>query len=156
MLREFKITPEGKIQLENELRELVGRRAKLKQELKEARELGDLQENAEYHAAKQSMGIVTTRIEELQTILNNAEIVEVGDEAPDEAAQGCTVELQDLADGARLTYVLVSPFESDAASGRISVESPLGKALVGAHVGQEVTFEAPAGRRALKLLELRH
>jgi transcription elongation factor GreA len=155
MLHEFKITAEGKTQLENELRDLVERRARLKQELKEARELGDLQENAEYHAAKQSMGIVTTRIDELQTILNNAEIVAVGGESPDEAAQGCTVELEDQANGARLTYVLVSPFESDAAAGRISVESPLGRALMGARVGQEVTFEAPAGRRTLKVLELR-
>lgn len=154
MLREFKLTPEGKARLEDELRALVQRRAKVKEELREARELGDLQENAEYHAAKQSLGIVTTRIEELRTILNNAQIVEVGEGQVQEAAQGCTVETEDLADGTRLTYQLVSAFESDPANGKVSVESPLGMALLGARVGQEVSFDAPAGKRTLKVVGL--
>jgi transcription elongation factor GreA len=148
------ITPEGLAALEAELHELEteGRRA-IAERIKTARDFGDLKENAEYHDAKDAQAHLETKIQRLRELRNSAVVVESGD--GEEVALGVVVTVRDLDGGREAEHTMVSAAESDPASGRLSIDSPLGSALTGARVGEEVTFDAPRGQRRLEIVAIR-
>jgi len=130
-------------------------RAEMAERIKAARELGDLKENAEYHDAKDAQRFLETRILRLRDQLARAEIVEAGDgRGSSSVAFGSEVELADRASGKTLTYTLVSAVDADAAAGRLSVESPVARALVGARAGDVVEIPTPKGTRTLEVISI--
>jgi transcription elongation factor GreA len=149
------ISPEGLAALEAELRELEteGRRA-IADRIRTAREWGDLSENAEYHDAKEAQAHLETKILRLRELRDNAIVVEPGGDGGD-VALGVVVTVRDLDSGREIEHTIVSAAESDPASGRLSIDSPLGRALTGAREGDEVTFDAPRGRRRLQIVAIR-
>jgi transcription elongation factor GreA len=148
------ITPAGLAALEAELHELEteGRRA-IADRLRVARAWGDLSENSEYHDAKNAQAHLETKILRLQELRRNAVVVEPG-ATGGAAGLGVAVTVRDLDSEREATHVLVSASESDPASGRLSIDSPLGRALAGARPGDEVEFDAPRGRRRLAVVAL--
>ena len=148
------ITPDGLAALEAQLHELEteGRR-EMAERLRTARAWGDLKENAEYHAAKDAQAHLETKILRLRELRRNAVVVAPGS-ARGEVALGVAVTVRDLDSGREATHTLVSAAESDPAAGRLSIDSPLGRALAGARAGDEVAFEAPRGRRRLEVVGL--
>ena len=126
-------------------------RAEMAERIKAARELGDLKENAEYHDAKDAQAILETRLLRLRDQLRRAEVVEA-EKGSDRIAFGSRVRLND---GAReLDYTLVSAVDADAAAGRVSVESPVARALLGARVGDTVELSTPKGTRRLEVVSI--
>ena len=149
------LTYAGLKKLEDELHELkVVRRKEVAEKIKEAREQGDLSENAEYDAAKDEQRDIEARIEELEAILKNAEVV-VEDEADTEKINvGCKVLVYDEEFEEEVEFKIVGSTEANSLQGKISNESPLGKALIGAKVGDEISVEAPAGMMNYKILKI--
>ena len=149
------LTYEGLRKYEEELHELkVVKRKEVAQKIKEAREQGDLSENAEYDAAKDEQRDIEARIEELEKILKNAEVVVEEEVDLDKISVGCQIKIVDLEDNSELTYKIVGSTEANSLQGKISNESPLGKALLGSKVGDVVTVEAPMGELQYKVLEI--
>ena len=149
------LTYEGLKALEDELHELkVNRRREVAQKIKEAREQGDLSENAEYDAAKEEQRDIELRIEEIDKILKNAEVV---DDNGDSSVinVGCTVTIKDLEFNEEMEYKIVGSTEADSLKGKISNESPVGKALIGAQKGETVEVETPAGIIKYEILDFR-
>ena len=141
------ITKDGVAALEKEIEELEGpRRTELAARIKAARELGDLKENAEYHIAKEDQAHLETRIKRLRERLKNAVVVEVAG-GGDTFAFGRTAEVLDEESGAVITWTLVGSTEADLAEGRLSAESPIGRALRDARLGESVEVETPRGVR---------
>ncbi len=149
------LTYEGLRKLEDELQNLkVVQRKEVAQKIKEAREQGDLSENAEYDAAKDEQRDIEARIEQIEKILKNAEVV-VEDEVDLESINvGCTVRVYDVEFEEELTFKLVGSSEANSLKGKISNESPVGKALIGAHVGENVKVETEAGEIQYEILEI--
>ena len=149
------MTYAGLKKLEDELHDLkVVRRKEVAEKIKEAREQGDLSENAEYDAAKDEQRDIEARIEELEAILKNAEVV-VEDEADTERINlGCKVLVYDEEFDEEVEFKIVGSTEANSLQGKISNESPLGKALIGAKVGDNVSVEAPAGMMEYKVLKI--
>jgi transcription elongation factor GreA len=146
------ITPEGIVALRAELEELEGpRRTEMAARIKEARELGDLKENADYHIAKDDQGHLEARIRRLRERLRKAEVVEVADAAPDAFAFGRSAEVLDESTGKTNTWTLVGATEADFAEGRLSIESPVGRALRNKAVGEAVTVETPRGEKTYRV-----
>jgi transcription elongation factor GreA len=140
--------------LEAELQALeTESRAEIAERIKTAREWGDLKENAEYHDAKNSQAMLETKILRLRDRLLRAEVVEA---RPDStvARFGSRLRLADRESGRELAYTLVSAVDADAADGRLSVESPVGKALLGTSAGETVEITTPRGTRNLEVLEV--
>ncbi len=149
------LTEEGLKALEEELQDLkVNRRKEVAQKIKEAREQGDLSENAEYDAAKEEQRDIELRIEEIDKILKNAELVVDDDIDSSVINIGCTVKIKDLEFKEDLEYKIVGSTEANSLKGKISNESPVGKALIGAKKGQTVEVEAPSGILKYKILEI--
>jgi transcription elongation factor GreA len=148
------ISPAGLAALEAELNELEteGRR-EIAERIKTARDFGDLSENAEYHDAKNAQAHLETKILRLRQLRDNAVVVEPGG-ASGEVALGAVVKVRDLDNGREAEHTIVSAAESDPASGRLSIDAPLGRALTGARVGDEVTFDAPRGQRRLEIVAI--
>ena len=132
----------------------VVRRKEVAQKLKEAREQGDLSENAEYDAAKDEQRDIEARIEELEKILKNAEVVVEDEVDLDKINIGCQVKILDIEYSEELDYKIVGSTEANSLKGKISNESPVGKALIGHKVGDTVEVETPAGVFAYKILEI--
>jgi transcription elongation factor GreA len=143
------ISPEGLAALEAELLELEteGRR-EMAERLRTARAWGDLKENSEYHDAKNAQAHMETKIQRLRERRRLAVLVEPG-AAAGAVGIGTAVTVRDLDSGREATHTIVSANESDPANGRIGIDSPLGRALAGAKVDDEVVFEAPRGERRL-------
>lgn len=140
------LTYEGLKQLEDELHDLkVNRRREVAQKIKEAREQGDLSENAEYDAAKEEQRDIELRIEEIDKILKNAEVVVDEDVDASVINIGCTVIIKDLEMNETLEYKIVGSTEANSLKGKISNESPVGKALIGAKKGQTIEVETQVG-----------
>jgi len=140
------LTYAGLKQLEDELQDLkVVKRKEVAQKIKEAREQGDLSENAEYDAAKDEQRDIEARIEELEKILKNAEVVVEDEVDLDKINIGCQVKLLDFEYDEELNFQLVGSTEANSLQGKISNESPLGLALIGKKVGDVVEVETPAG-----------
>src|SRR5687767_1874770 len=148
------ITPQALAALEAELHQLEteGRR-EMAERLRTARAWGDLSENAEYHDAKNAQAHLETKILRLQDLRRNAVVVEPG-ATGGAAGLGVAVTVRDRDSGREATHLLVSAAESDPGNGRLSIDSPLGRALAGARAGDEVEFEAPRGRRRLEVVAL--
>lgn len=149
------LTYEGLKKLEDELENLkVVRRKEASQKIKEAREQGDLSENAEYDAAKDEQRDIEARIEELEKILKNAEVVVEEEADLDKVSIGCSVKILDCEFDEELEYKIVGSTEANSLKGKISNESPVGKALLGKQVGDTVTVETPAGEFSYKVLSI--
>ena len=149
------LTYAGLKSLEEELQDLkVVKRKEVAQKIKEAREQGDLSENAEYDAAKDEQRDIEARIEEIEKILKNAE-VGVEDEVDlDKINVGCKVKVYDVEYEEEMEFKIVGSTEANSLEGKISNESPVGKALLGAKVGETVSVEAQAGCIQYKILEI--
>jgi transcription elongation factor GreA len=148
------ITAEGIAALQAEIEELEGpRREEMAARIKAARELGDLKENAEYHIAKDDQAHLETRIKRLRERLRNAVVVEV-DGGAEVFAFGRTAEVLDEGTGAVNTWTLVGSTEADLAAGRLSAESPIGRSLRDAPVGEQVNVETPGGTRSFVVRRL--
>lgn len=141
MKKHYQITTDGKKELEKELASLTARRGDVADKIAEARDFGDLSENAEYDAAREEQGLVETRIAEIEDILNNADIIKGGGKST--ISLGSKVEL--TVDGKTASYIIVGPVEANPIEGKISNESPLGVALFGKKVGDAATITAPKG-----------
>lgn len=143
MKKLYHLTDEGKKELEHELEELKGRRGDIAEKIANARDYGDLSENAEYDAAREEQAQVESRIAELEEILKNADIIK-----PTKnngiVQVGSTVVL--VNDGKTATYTVVGPVEADPLEGKISNESPIGAALMGKKEGDKVAIETPKGK----------
>ena len=120
----------------------------------EARAHGDLNENAEYLAAKEQQAFVEKKIQEFEHKLANSEIIETTHLANDRVGFCSVVTLENLDNGGKVTYQIVGPDESDIPSGKISISSPLGKALIGKEVDDEVTVQTPGGVKNYIILEI--
>ena len=148
------LTYEGLKALEDELHELkVNRRREVAQKIKEAREQCDLSETAEYDAAKEEQRDIELRIEEIDKILKNAEVVDDNDGDSSVINVGCTVTIKDLEFNEEMEYKIVGSTEADSLKGKISNESPVGKALIGAQKGETVEVETPAGIIKYEILD---
>jgi transcription elongation factor GreA len=149
------ITAEGIEDLRAELAELEGpARLAIAARIKTAREDGDLKENADYHIAKEDQSHLETRIKRLQERLHNAVVVEVDPAVADAFAFGLTAEVSDESSGKTNVWTLVGSTEANLAEGRLSAESPIGKALMDTKVGATVEVETPRGTKAFKVLKL--
>jgi len=149
------LTYEGLKKYEEELQELkVVKRREVAQKIKEAREQGDLSENEEYDAAKDEQRDIEARIEELEKILKNAEVVDEDEVELDRINIGCKVKILDVEYNEELEYKIVGSTEANSLKGKISNESPVGKALIGSKVGDTISVETPAGVFQYKVLEI--
>ena len=149
------LTYEGLQKLESELHNLkVVKRKEVAQKIKEAREQGDLSENAEYDAAKDEQRDIEARIDEIEKILKNAEVVVEEEVDLDKISVGCRVKILDMEYDEESHYKIVGSTEANSLKGKISNESPVGKALLGAKVGEVVTVETQAGDLNYKVLEI--
>jgi transcription elongation factor GreA len=148
------MTKEGLEALRQELERLetVGRQ-EIAQQIKVAREFGDLKENAEYHAAKEAQGHLETRILQLREQLETATVVEV-EENSEVVVFGSTVDVEDEDTGRRMTYTLVSAREQDPSNGKLSFEAPVGAALRGLRAGEVAEVQTPKGIRRLRVLSV--
>ena len=149
------MTKEGYQTLKKELEYLKSvERPQVIRAIEEARSHGDLSENAEYDAAKERQAFIEGRLSELGYKLGNAEVIEVNNLPKDRAVFACTVVLENIDTGEDVEYQLVGPEESDIQQGRISVTSPLGKAIIGKKAGEEIVLNAPGGKRVYELVEI--
>ena len=149
------LTYAGLQELEAELEDLkVNKRKEVAQKIKEAREQGDLSENAEYDAAKDEQRDIEARIEELEKILKNAEVVVEDEVDLDKINIGCQVKILDMEYNEELDYKIVGSTEANSLKGKISNESPVGKALIGSRLGDVVEVETQAGILKYKVLEI--
>ena len=151
------LTYAGLTKLENELQDLkVNKRSEVAQKIKEAREQGDLSENAEYDAAKDEQRDIEARIEELEKILKNVEVVDMEDDSEnlEKVSFGLAVKVKDNEFGDEMEFKIFGATEANSLKGKISNESPLGKALIGAKKGDIVSVEAPAGVIEYTILDI--
>lgn len=149
------ITREGLEKIKEELNRLerVDRPQNIRA-IEEARGHGDLSENAEYHAAKERQSYIEGKINELRVVIGKAEVIEEESGPADRVVFGRTVLLYDVQADKEVQYQLVGPYESAPEKGRISVTSPIGGALIGARVGDEVQVRTPAGLQEFEVLEI--
>ena len=149
------LTYEGLQKLESELHNLkVVKRKEVEQKIKEAREQGDLSENAEYDAAKDEQRDIEAQIVELENILKNAEIIQDNDKSKDKIKMESVVKLHDVEYDEDIEYTIVGSSEADSLNNKISNESPLGAALIGKKVGDTVKIEAPVGEIEYKIISV--
>ena len=156
MAEKLILTREGFQKLEAELEDLkIHQRPDIVEQIKTARGFGDLSENAEYDAAKEKQGHIEARIREIEDMLGRAEVVENAGESTDTVGIGNTVLVFDMEYEEEDEYTVVGSTEANPAKLHVSNESPIGKALLGARVGEVVDVEAPNGVIKLKVLEIR-
>ena len=149
------LTYAGLKKLEEELHDLkVVKRKEVAEKIKEAREQGDLSENAEYDAAKDEQRDIEARIEEIEKILKNAEVFVEEEVDLDKINIGCKVRILDVEENEELVYKMVGSTEANSLKGKISNESPVGKALIGAKKGDTVEVETQVGILKYKILEI--
>lgn len=149
------LTSAGLKKLEDELSELeVVKRKEVAEKIKEAREQGDLSENAEYDAAKDEQRDIEARIEEIKAILKDVEVVDEEEVDTNKISVGCKVKIYDCEFEEEIEYSIVGSTESNSLEGKISNESPVGRALMGAKVGDVVVAETQAGSMEYKILEI--
>lgn len=154
------MTSVGAEQLREELKDLKSvQRPKVIQAIAEAREHGDLKENAEYHAAREQQSFIEGRIQEIEAALSNSEIIDVvavGANAGDKIVFGATVELYDIDGDKEVTYQIVGDLEADIKQNKIAVSSPIARALIGKSAEDEVTVAAPGGDRDYEIVSVRY
>lgn len=151
----FPITPKGFTKLEQEIRQLkYEERPAIIEAIATAREFGDLSENAEYHAAKEKQGFIEGKILDLEDKLSRAEIIDTSKLSNDSVKFGAAVKLIDDDTDEELIYHIVGEYEADMVKSRISISSPIAKALIGKAVGDIVEVQTPKGIRAFEILEI--
>jgi transcription elongation factor GreA len=149
------MTRSGLDRLKDELKRLKNvERPRIVKEIAEARSHGDLSENAEYHAAKEKQGHVEGRIAQVEHWIASAEVIEVAKHAGDRIVFGATVTLEDGDSGDKVRYRIVGELEADLKQGRISVTSPIARALIGRSEGDTVTVRSPGGEREYEIVEV--
>lgn len=154
-VKKTQITYEGLKKLEDELQDLkINRRKDVAQKIKEARELGDLSENAEYDAAKDEQREIEARIEEIDKILKNVEVVDEDEVDSSKVSIGCKVKIKDLEYDDILDFKMVGSTEANVLKGKISNESPVGRAIIGKTVGEIVEVETQDGFIKYEIVEI--
>jgi len=149
-------TPEGLLKLKEELNQLVSEeRPLLSKQIAEARDKGDLSENAEYHAAKEAQGLLEIKISKLQDMISNARLIDESKLDNTKILIFSTVKLKNTQNGAVVTYTLVPENEANVKMGKISVNSPVAKGLLGKAIGEKVEITIPAGKIALEIIEIK-
>jgi transcription elongation factor GreA len=148
-------TNDGLNKLKDELNHLMSvERKKISQQIAEARDKGDLSENAEYDAAKDAQGMLEMKISKLQQIINNAKIIDESKMDASKVLILSTVEVKNQKTGTKMKYTLVPENEADLKSGKISVTSPIAQGMLGKKEGEEVTIKVPAGTITLEIIKI--
>jgi len=156
MINKVPITREGLEKLRQELHNILTvERPRNIKAIEEARSHGDLNENAEYHAAKERQSFLDAKINELEMAINRSEVIEISNEPAENIIFGSTVELKNLVNNQTVTYQLVGPYESNPENGKISITSPLGKALIGNEEGDYIKLKTPGGVQEFEILEIK-
>lgn len=154
--KETVVTEEGLRKLESELEELkTVHRKEVNDRIRQAKEFGDISENAEYEDAKQEQAFIEGRIMKLEAMIRNAKIIHEGEGGADEVHLGSTVKVKNLTANTENEYTIVGSAESDPPNAKISNESPIGRALVGAKPGMTVSATAPSGEISLRVISIR-
>ena len=148
------LTKEGYHKLKTELEDLVKERPKISAQIAEARDKGDLSENAEYDAAREAQGMLELRISKLQQTVDKARIIEEGQMDNTKVYLLARVKIQNLKNNQEMTYQIVSEREADLKAGKISVDSPIGKGLLGKSVGDIAQITAPGGLIHFKVISI--
>lgn len=149
------ITKEGYNELLKELEHMKSvERPRISKEIEAAREHGDITENAEYHAAKEKQGHMEAKIRDLENKLGESDIIETGGLPDDRVVFGSVVVLENLETGEKVRYKLVGPHEADIKKNKLSVTSPLGRALMRKAPGDVATVEAPGGRKEYEVMRI--
>ena len=157
MVSRIPMTRAGYEGLQEELRRLKAQeRPRIVREIEMARGHGDLSENAEFHAAKERQAQIEGRVRRLEDRLARAQIIDPSGQSVDQVRFGLTVDLEDAETGERVTYTILGEEEADAANGKISVSSPVARALLGKEVGDRVSVRVPKGTREFEILEIRN
>ncbi len=155
MAKQYRLTPERLQKLQEELTYLkTVREREVAEQIKEARSFGDLSENSEYDEAKNEQGKLYSRIAEVEAILANYVVIDEQSFDANAVSLGSQVTVENKQNGMKATYKIVSSQEADPVQGRISEESPFGKALIGKAVGDEAGVEAPAGVMTYRILDI--
>lgn len=153
--KKYPMTVEGKEKLEYELNELkTTKRKEVVERIKVARGFGDLSENSEYESAREEQAFIEGRIQKIESMLQNAELINLNDYAEGEIALGRTVLFKELPDGFEEEYTIVGAAEADPFEGKISNESPIAKALIGRTAGDKVMIETPGGEMNVEILQV--
>jgi transcription elongation factor GreA len=150
------MTEEGMAKIKAEMAELERKRPGIKKAIEEAREKGDLRENADYHAAREELAMLNARIAQLNGMLANAVIIDPSKAPKDKVVLGCTVTFTRLKDKTKLVRTIVGAGQADATAGKILVTRPLAKAMVGHAPGETVTAELPAGAMDLRIEKIEY
>ena len=148
------LTKDGEKKLQEELRNLKLERPKIIKAIAEAREHGDLKENAEYHAAREQQGMNEARIKDIEFKLGNSEIIDNKKETKNEVIFGCTVELLNIDENTKLKYQLVGEDEADLEKNKISFNSHIGKGLMNKSIGDIIKISVPKGDLNLKIVNI--
>ncbi len=150
------MTEAGLRKLREELDRLVTERPKISQQIGEARDKGDLSENAEYDAAKEAQGMLEMRISKLQEMVANSRIIDESKLDRNSVQILSTVKLKNTKTGAVMTYTLVAENEANVKEGKIAISTPIGKGLVGKKIGEQVVITIPSGQLFLEIIEITH
>ena len=149
------LTAQGLADLENELHDLeVNKRREISQKIAEARELGDLSENAEYDAAREAQGMLELKISKMQDLIANAKVIDESKINTDTVQMLTKVKLKNLGNGATVTYTFVGESEANILQGKLAMTTPIGKALMGHHKGEVVEVQVPSGTIKFEILEI--
>ncbi|CAA7622871.1 transcription elongation factor GreA [Magnetospirillum sp. SS-4] len=155
-MEKIPMTPAGLAQLEDELRTLKSvERPAVIRAIAEAREHGDLSENAEYHAARERQSFIEGRVSELEDIISRAQVIDIATLSGSQVRFGATVTLADEDSDDEVVYTIVGAHEADIKAGRMSVHSPLARALIGKHLGDTVEVTAPGGSKSYEIVDVR-
>lgn len=157
-MNQVPVTAVGAERLKEELKELkFVKRPLVVEAIAVARDHGDLKENAEYHAAREEQGFMEGRIAELESVLSNAQIIDVSKlNQSGRVVFGCTVDLIDMESDEKVSYQIVGNIEADINKNRIAISSPIARALIGKEEGEDVAVQAPAGTREYEITAVRY
>ena len=150
----YPMTPNGLAKLKEELRECKAERPRLSEVILVARELGDISENAEYHAAKERQAFLEGRIRDLESKIGQSQVIDPSKLKGDKVVFGATVKLADVDNGEEAVYTILGEDEADVKNHSISITSPAARALIGHHEGDEVKVKTPGGIRTYEVVEV--
>ncbi|MDX1581085.1 MAG: transcription elongation factor GreA [Alphaproteobacteria bacterium] len=157
MSQSIPMTREGHQRLQEELKRLIREeRPKVVQDIAEARSHGDLSENAEYDAAKERQAFIEGRIQEINDKLARAQVINPAELDTDKVVFGARVTLFDVDSGNEVTYMIVGEDEADIKAGKLSINSPVGKALIGHRLDEEVTIKIPSGLKTYEIIDIKY
>ena len=152
-MNKIPLTKEGEKKLREELNKLKLERPKIIKAIAEAREHGDLKENAEYHAAREQQGLIEAKIKYIEYKLGNSEIIEsLNQSNKEQVTFGCSVELLNIGNNTKIIYTIVGEDDSDSLQNKISFDSPIGKGLIGKKIGDNVLISVPKGDLNFKIV----